>query len=293
MKGIFKHFIGIVTVIYISSVLAFGVLILVLISIPRMLPVNAVKKYITAISNEIGNAIVWFLKITLGFIHRPKWQIDYPANISTKSWYIGMSNHMSWADIFVLLFIGNYKLPLLKFFMKKELKWIPIIYLVHKTIDMPFLNRHKPGEAQNDPDLKARNFENARDAAKKFTRYPTTAFSFVEGTRYTETKNNIQLSPYDDLLKPKIGALVTAFSGMPMVEELIDFTIIYKTPKRSAWDFACGEMREAKIIIRSYKIPKFIKESDDMDSVKYKNQFRLFINDIWLEKQKLIKEQKY
>jgi hypothetical protein len=30
-----------------------------------------------------------------------------------------------------------------------------------------------------------------------------------------------------------------------------------------------------------------------MDSVKYKNQFRLFINDIWLEKQKLIKEQKY
>jgi len=293
MKEIYKHLIGIVTVIYILSLLSFGVLILVIISIPRILPVNAVKKYITAISNEIGNGIVWFLKVTLGLIHRPKWKVDYPANISTKSWYIGMSNHMSWADIFVLLFIGNYKLPLLKFFMKKELKWIPIIYLVHKTIDMPFLNRHKQGEVHSDPNLKARNFENARDAAKKFTRYPTTAFSFVEGTRFTETKKKIQLSPYDDLLKPKIGALVTALSGMPMVEDLIDFTIIYKTSKRSAWNFACGEMREAKIIIRSYKIPEFIRESDDIASVKHRNQFRLFINNIWLEKQKLIKEQKY
>ena len=293
MKEIYKHLIGIVTVIYILSLLSFSVLILVIISIPRILPVNAVKKYITAISNEIGNGIVWFLKVTLGLIHRPKWEVDYPANISTKSWYIGMSNHMSWADIFVLLFIGNYKLPLLKFFMKKELKWIPIIYLVHKTIDMPFLNRHKQGEVHSDPNLKARNFENARDAAKKFTRYPTTAFSFVEGTRFTETKKKIQLSPYDDLLKPKIGALVTALSGMPMVEDLIDFTIIYKTSKRSAWNFACGEMREAKIIIRSYKIPEFIRESDDVASVKHRNQFRLFINNIWLEKQKLIKEQKY
>ena len=293
MKEIYKHLIGIVTVIYILSLLSFSVLILVIISIPRILPVNAVKKYITAISNEIGNGIVWFLKVTLGLIHRPKWEVDYPANISTKSWYIGMSNHMSWADIFVLLFIGNYKLPLLKFFMKKELKWIPIIYLVHKTIDMPFLNRHKQGEVHSDPNLKARNFENARDAAKKFTRYPTTAFSFVEGTRFTETKKKIQLSPYDDLLKPKIGALVTALSGMPMVEDLIDFTIIYKTSKRSAWNFACGEMREAKIIIRSYKIPEFIRESDDIASVKHRNQFRLFINNIWLEKQKLIKEQKY
>ena len=293
MKEIYKHLIGIVTVIYILSLLSFSVLILVIISIPRILPVNAVKKYITAISNEIGNGIVWFLKVTLGLIHRPKWEVDYPANISTKSWYIGMSNHMSWADIFVLLFIGNYKLPLLKFFMKKELKWIPIIYLVHKTIDMPFLNRHKQGEVHSDPNLKARNFENARDAAKKFTRYPTTAFSFVEGTRFTETKKKIQLSPYDDLLKPKIGALVTALSGMPKVEDLIDFTIIYKTSKRSAWNFACGEMREAKIIIRSYKIPEFIRESDDIASVKHRNQFRLFINNIWLEKQKLIKEQKY
>ena len=293
MNEIYKHLIGIVTVIYILSLLSFSVLILVIISIPRILPVNAVKKYITAISNEIGNGIVWFLKVTLGLIHRPKWEVDYPANISTKSWYIGMSNHMSWADIFVLLFIGNYKLPLLKFFMKKELKWIPIIYLVHKTIDMPFLNRHKQGEVHSDPNLKARIFENARDAAKKFTRYPTTAFSFVEGTRFTETKKKIQLSPYDDLLKPKIGALVTALSGMPMVEDLIDFTIIYKTSKRSAWNFACGEMREAKIIIRSYKIPEFIRESDDIASVKHRNQFMLFINNIWLEKQKLIKEQKY
>ena len=293
MREITKHFIGVITVIYILSVLSLGVLILVIVSIPRILPIKAAKENITVISNEIGNAVVWLLKIILGLIHRPKWHVEYPDNISTKSWYIGMSNHMSWADIFVLLFTSNYKLPLLKFFMKKELKWIPIIYLVHKTIDMPFLNSHKPGEIRSNPSLKTLDFENAKAAAKKFTRHPTTAFSFVEGTRFTEIKKKIQSSPYDDLLIPKTGALATALSGMPMVEELIDFTIIYKTPKRSAWDFACGEMRDTKIIIRSYKIPESIRETGNIDSVKFRNQFRLFIDNIWSEKQKLISESKF
>ena len=293
MKEILRHFTGVVSVIYLIFILSLAVLLLVIISIPRLLPFNAVKKYITALSNEFGNAIVWFLKVTLGFIHRPKWSDEDPDNISTKNWYIGMSNHMSWADIFVLLFTSNYKIPLLKFFMKKELKWIPIIYLVHKTIDMPFLNRHKASEIRSNPSLKSLDFENARVAAKRFTRYPTTAFSFVEGTRFSEIKKEAQSSPYDDLLKPKVGALATALSGMPMVEELIDFTIIYKTPRRSAWDFACGEMREAKIIIRAYKIPTFIRDTDDIGSAKFRSEFKLFIDDIWSKKQKLISEVKF
>ena len=73
---------------------------------------------------------------------------------------------MSWADIFVLLFSANYKAPLLKFFMKKQLQWIPLIYLVHKTIDMPFVNRHSREEITKNPNLKIIDFENSRIAAK-------------------------------------------------------------------------------------------------------------------------------
>jgi 1-acyl-sn-glycerol-3-phosphate acyltransferase len=287
-----KNIIGVVSVIHIVFVLSLGVLLLTIISIPRIIPIEAIRKIITATSNEVGNVLVWFLKATLGFVHRTKWQIEYPESISTKKWYLGMSNHSSWADIFVLLFISNYKLPLLKFFIKKELRWIPVVYLIHKTIDMPFLNRHAPDEIRKNPGLRTRDFENTKTAAQKFTRYPTTAFSFAEGTRFTDAKRALQASPFEDLLKPKTGALVTALSGMPMVDELIDFTIIYKTSKRSAWDFACGEMNEAKIIVKSYKIPASIRGLDNNSAV-FRNEFRIFIDSIWRKKQTLIEEKKY
>ena len=287
-----KNIVGIVSVIYILFILCLGVLLLSIISIPRIIPIEAIRKTITAISNEVGNALVWFLKITLGFIHRTKWQIEYPENISTKKWYLGVSNHSSWADIFVLLFISNYKIPLLKFFIKKELRWIPVIYLIHKTIDMPFLNRHSPDEIRKNPDLRTQDFENTKTAAKKFTRYPTTAFSFAEGTRFTDEKRILQSYPFESLLKPKTGALMTALSGMPMVEELIDFTIIYKTSKRSAWNFACGEMNEIKVIVKCYEIPKSIRSIDNNSAV-FKNEFRKFIDRIWRKKQTLIEEKNY
>ena len=287
-----KNIIGVISVIHIVFVLSLGVLLLTIVSIPRIIPIEAIRKITTATSNEVGNALIWFLKATLGFFHRTKWQIEYPENISTRKWYLGVSNHSSWADIFVLLFISNYKLPLLKFFIKKELRWIPVVYLIHKTIDMPFLNRHSPDEIRKNPGLRARDFENTKAAAQKFTRYPTTAFSFAEGTRFTDAKRALQESPFEDLLKPKTGALVTALSGMPMVEELIDFTIIYKTSKRSAWDFACGEMNEAKVIVKSYEIPKSIRGIDNNSAV-FRNEFRKFIDGIWRKKQIIIEENKY
>ena len=65
-----------------------------------------------------------------------------------SKWYMAMSNHQSWADIFVLLVTANYKIPLLKFFMKKELAWIPFIFLANKTFNMPFVNRHSKNKSK-------------------------------------------------------------------------------------------------------------------------------------------------
>ena len=107
-----------------------------------------------------------------------------PKDVNTETWYIAMSNHQSWADIFILLAAGHKKIPLLKFFMKKELQWIPIIYLVHKTVDMPFLNRHSKAQIQANPELKKLTMKMQRKLQKDFLEIPT-AFSFAEGTRFT------------------------------------------------------------------------------------------------------------
>ena len=288
VRSLYKNIIGVLTVNTIIIILSIGVIVLSIVCLPRVLPSKKIKKFITGIANGIGDIVVWAMKISLIPLHRPNWMIEFPEGISKKSWYLGTSNHMSWADIFVLLFSANYKAPLLKFFMKKQLRWIPLIYLVHKTIDMPFVNRHSREEITKNPNLKIIDFENSRIAAKRFTRHPATAFSFAEGTRFSDSKKAAMKSDYKNLLNPKIGALATALAGMPMVSELIDFTLIYETDKRSAWAFACGEMKNVKIIVKKYQIPIELINHHDKSSNDYRELFKVFVDDIWKKKQVII-----
>ena len=181
-----KSFIGILTFLAILLILTIGVLYLSLINVPRVTPSKRVKKLLGNLSNKTGSNIVNLITMSLKLLHNLKWEFDIPDGVDTNSWYIAISNHQSWADIFILLAAGHNKIPLLKFFMKKELKWIPIIYLVHKTIDMPFLNRHTQAQVKSNPGLKKLDYENAKKAAKRFSRNPSTAFSFAEGTRFTK-----------------------------------------------------------------------------------------------------------
>jgi len=152
---------------------------------------------------------------------------------------------------------------------------------------MPFLKRHSMKSLKKNPELRKLDMITAQKAAKRFARNPSVAFSFAEGTRYTPEKHKQQSSPYFQLLKPKIGALNIALAGMPLVTHLIDFTIIYSTNKTSAWNFACGQMNDVKVLARAYKLPKRILERSYSD-VEYKNTFQNFINEIWVEKSNIL-----
>ena len=291
MAWLIKQFKGLITVTIIALVLTLGVIVLSLVNIPRLIPLQSLKKGIGKLSNEIGSLIVATLKLSIKVIHRPKWEFELPENLGTSNWYIGMSNHLSWGDIFILLFAGHRKVPLLKFFMKDELKWIPILYLIHKTVDMPFLKRHSMKSVKKNPELRKLDMIAAQKAAKRFARNPSVAFSFAEGTRYTPKKHEAQSSPYFQLLKPKIGALNIALSGMPEVSHLLDFTIIYKTNKTSAWSFACGEMNEAAVVAKKFKLPEELLARNPLDA-NYKNIFQSFIDKIWEEKSTYILKNK-
>ena len=291
MTWLIKQLKGLITVTIIALVLTLGVIVLTIVNIPRLIPLQSIKKNIGKLSNEIGSLIVATLKLSIQVIHKPKWEFELPENLGTSNWYLGMSNHLSWGDIFILLFAGHRKVPLLKFFMKDELKWIPILYLVHKTVDMPFLKRHSMKSVKKNPELRKLDMIAAQKAAKRFARNPSVAFSFAEGTRYTPKKHATQSSPYFQLLKPKIGALNIALSGMPEVSHLLDFTIIYKTNKTSAWNFACGDMNDVKVIAKAYELPKEILARLPSDT-EYKNFFQSYVNKIWEEKSRLIESTK-
>ena len=289
MSEIKRFFIGILTFFSILIILSFAVTLLTIVNIPRIIPNRNLKVLLGSFSNTMGSATVASITAALKILHKIEWDFQMPEDVNTDTWYIAMSNHQSWADIFILLAAGHQKIPLLKFFMKKELQWIPIIYLVHKTVDMPFLNRHSRAQIQANPELKKVDFENAKIAAKRFSRNPSTAFSFAEGTRFTGQKHAEQESPYTNLLKPKVGALAIALSGMPQVNTLVDFTVVYASKKRSTWDFLCGDLSKAKVVAKTYSLPENLKNRSFEEEDDYRRDFQTFVDAIWLEKEQVIK----
>ncbi len=288
-------FIGLITFFLIIFVLVIGFGTLTIINIPRIIiPLRSFKIFLSKVSNVIGDITVYWVKLTMILMHGNNIElIGDDKEFKMDEWYMAMSNHQSWADIFVLLVSANYKIPLLKFFMKKELWWIPFVFLANKTLNMPFVNRHSKEEVKKNPSLRTKDYENTIKSCKRFLRSPSTIFSYAEGTRFTRDKHEKQNSPYKNLLKPKVGGMATALSAMPKINTLIDYSLIYKTNKRSAWDFLTGEMRQVKVCVKKYNIPESLKNRNYSTDEQYREDFKLWIESIWAEKDKDIENLKF
>jgi hypothetical protein len=86
--------------------------------------------------------------------------------------------------------------------------------------------------------------------------------------------------------------MAIALSGMPQVNTLIDFTVVYATQKRSTWDFLCGDLSKAKVVAKTYALPENLKNRSFEEEDDYRKSFQTFVDRIWLEKQQTIKDLK-
>ncbi len=155
MKNIASSVIGLITFVLILIELIIGFGTLAIINIPRgIIPLKIFKIYLAKVSNIIGDLTVYGLKLIMLLMHGNNISVINNQKFDKNEWYMAMSNHQSWADIFILLVAANYKLPLLKFFMKRELWWIPFVFLANKTLNMPFVNRHSKKRDRTEPIVK-------------------------------------------------------------------------------------------------------------------------------------------
>ena len=291
MRVIKSNLVGLITFLLILVELIIGFGTLAMINIPRaVIPLKSFKLFLAKISNKIGELTVYGLKLIMLLMHGNNIQVINMEKYDMNKWYMAMSNHQSWADIFVLLTVANKKIPLLKFFMKKELWWIPFVFLANKTLNMPFVNRHSKSAIEKNPSLRTKDYENTLKSCKRFLRAPSTIFSYAEGTRFTSEKHKAQNSKYRNLLQPKIGGMATALSAMPEIDTLINFSVVYKSKKRGAWSFLNGEMKDVKVFIKSYKIPENLKNRNYGSDHLYREEFKEWIDEIWDEKDRKIDE---
>ena len=294
MYYIKSNIIGFFTFILIVVELIIGFGTLTIVNIPRAIfPFKSLKIKLSKISNTIGEYTVYGLKIIMKIMHRDAMQVFDNNEFDKNQWYMAVSNHQSWADIFILLVAAHKRIPLLKFFMKKELAWVPFVFLANKTLNMPFVNRHSKKQLEKNPNLRFKDYENTLMACKRFQRSPSTIFSYAEGTRNNSTKHQAQNSPYKNLLIPRVGGIATALSAMPNIDVLVDYSVVYKSNKRGAWAFLKGDMRDVKVSVKKYNIPEDLKNKNYSTDEEYRKNFKIWIEGIWVEKDKEIERLKF
>jgi 1-acyl-sn-glycerol-3-phosphate acyltransferase len=163
--------------------------------------------------------------------------------------YLIIANHQSWNDILILQHLFNRKAPILKFLVKRELIYLPIVGLICWAYDYPFLTRRSIKGFASPQGRSPWDSRRLEKALEKFSRYPASVVNMAEGTRFTRQKARIHNSPYKHLLKPKAGGLATILGLLGnRISAILDVTIVYDCPHPSFWSFLRGKC--SRVIVR-------------------------------------------
>lgn len=237
---------------------------------------------------------VWWMDINTTILmmgSHYKWDVQGTGELNPNGRYVMISNHRSWFDILVIGSVFNRRLPILKFFMKKELLWsLPFAGAACYVLDYPFLERYTRADIKKNPALKGKDIETTKKACQKFKEFPTTIINFVEGTRFTEQKKQRQNSPFQYLLKPKAGGIAIVINEMrDKLTGIVDVTIHYTVDHFSFWHLVCGNFD--KITVRYEMLPVIDEICGDYYSDrKFRVFFQQWLNDLWQKKDNLLKQ---
>jgi 1-acyl-sn-glycerol-3-phosphate acyltransferase len=228
--------------------------------------------------------------LNLRLIGNTRWDIKGADALKRADWYLVLSNHQSWVDILVLQKVFNRKIPFLKFFIKRELFWFPVLGQAWWALDFPFIKRYTKSFLQKKPHLRGKDLEITRKACEKFKKIPVSIMNFVEGTRFTNEKHNRQHSPYTHLLKPKAGGIAFVLGAMgDQLDRILDVTIVYPGTARSFWALLCGNIREIKVRVRSISVGSEL-QGDYINDASFRKKLQQWLNSLWDEKDQRIQE---
>lgn len=256
-----------------------------------LIPLTTTRRWFTIVSIEIANLWVGFNNLLLQVVNNIHWDIKGADGLDPKDWYFVTCNHQSWADILVVQKVLFRKIPMLKFFLKQQLIWVPVIGLAWWALDFPFMKRYSAAEIAKNPALKGKDLETTRKACEKFKYTPVTVFNFLEGTRFTPQKHAQQQSPYQYLLKPKAGGAAFVLGAMgDQLHTLLNITIHYPSNDHSFWHFLTGRVN--KVIVRIDKqtiAPPFLNR-DYLNDQEFRSNFQQWVSELWEQKDDQLKQ---
>lgn len=219
---------------------------------------------------------------------------DALEKINTQTSYLVISNHLCCADIVLAQVLLNKRAPQLKFFLKKELIWVPVLGLCWWALDFPFMNRHSKQYLARHPDKKGTDLENTRIACAKLQDTPVSIFNFLEGTRFTPAKQSKQASPYKHLLKPKSGGIGFVMGAMEnQIKSIIDITLQYQGKPPSFWGFLCGRCPAVHMHVELIQIPEQFLGKNYMEDREFRAEIQRWVNLRWEEKDQRLEDKRW
>ena len=272
------------TVVLICPLLVFALLKLVLPGRGRDYASAAVM-WVAETWSEIDKAIFALCIPT-------QWDIRGVDRLRKDTSYLAVSNHQTWVDIPALIESLNRRTPFFKFFLKKELIWVPLLGLAWWGLDYPFMKRYSKAFLDKHPELKGKDLEITKAACELFKRQPVTVVNYLEGTRFTEAKRQEQQSPYRHLLKPKAGGVAFVLAALgEQLDALLDVTIVYPGNKAPGfWDLLNGSISRVIIDIRVRELDPALWDGDYENDPAFRQTVQAWVNQLWLEKDQRIEQ---
>ncbi len=249
-----------------------------------VVPVPAIRQACSRLLVCIAESWIGVNNLLFDLFTRIRWRIEGLAGLRRDGNYLVLCNHQSWVDIPVLQRVFNRRIPFLRFFLKQQLIWVPLLGPAWWALDFPFMKRYSRETLLKHPELQGKDREATRRACEKFRHMPVSVMNFVEGTRFTPAKHAAQSSPYRYLLRPKAGGLAFVLDAMgDALHAILDVTIVYPEGRCTMADLIAGRVHDIRVHVRERAIEAGLLGDYDEDAA-FRGRVKLWVNTLWREK---------
>ena len=277
---------GLLSFIFIAVNLSFWILPVVVLALIKLsVPVTAIKSLAYRVMIWIYGMAVKINDVLLFKIIKNKIELQNPQVLSTNRNYLIISNHRSWADIFILQSLLNKKTPPLQFIVKRELIFMPLIGLICWAYEYPFVRRKSLKSREIKSEKAIRDVHKIRTKIDKIAASGHSIINFVEGTRFHILKSVKQNSKYKHLLNPHTGGLFYILKNYgEKLDAILDFTIVYGCKSPVFWKFLSGRCRRIVVDLKKIQIKDLFDSLDsDKDCIHF-NDVSKWLDDLWFKK---------
>jgi 1-acyl-sn-glycerol-3-phosphate acyltransferase len=253
--------------------------------VKAILPFRAVRLAVNPVLTTMAESWISVNSAMIDAFTGTRFEVEEEGGVQRDGHYLVLANHQSWVDILVLQKVFNRHAPLMRFFLKRQLFWVPVLGLAWWALDFPFMGRYSRKEIARNPELGKRDVEATRRACEKFRDIPVAVMNFVEGTRFTPAKHASQASPYAHLLKPKSGGVAFVLDAMGQgLHSILDVSIAYPAGRPSMMDLMANRIPVIRVKVRQRPIPAELMDGNYQDDRAFRARFQQWMNGLWQEK---------